>query len=53
MDPARAGRRERLDRARVQQRVLADQGAVEVAGEGLDVAGEVFGEDQPEVAWTT
>ena len=33
--------------------VLADQGPVEVAGEGPDVAREVVREDQPEVAWTT
>ena len=35
-----------LPGARVQQRVLADQRAVEVAGESLDLAGEVRGESQ-------
>jgi hypothetical protein len=53
MDPARACRGDRGERARTQQRVLADQRAVEVAGEGLDAPGEVVREDQPPVAWTT
>jgi hypothetical protein len=33
--------------------VLADQGAVEIGGEGLDARREVGREDQPCVAWTT
>jgi hypothetical protein len=39
--------RERGARARPQQRVLADQRPVEVAGERLDVAREVVRERQP------
>jgi len=38
--------RDRAPGARPEQRILADQRAVEVAGEGLDLAREVRGESQ-------
>ena len=40
VDAGRPCRRDRRRRPRAEHRVLADQGAVEVAGERLDVAGE-------------
>jgi hypothetical protein len=42
-----ARRRDRLQRARMQQRVFADQRSVEVARDSLDLAGEVVRELQP------
>ena len=46
MDAAGARARDRPARARVELRVLADQRAVEIAGESLDLAREVRGESQ-------
>ena len=46
MDPGRAGGGDRASRARVQEAVLADERAVEIAGEGVDRAGEVRRESQ-------
>jgi hypothetical protein len=43
----RPRRRQRRACARVQQRVLADQRAVEIAGDRLDVAREILREVQP------
>jgi hypothetical protein len=46
VDPGRAGGGDRASRARVQEAVLGDERAVEVAGERLDRAGEVRRESQ-------
>ena len=46
MDPGRAGGGDRVSRARVQEAVLADERAVEVARERVDRAGEVRRESQ-------
>jgi hypothetical protein len=48
VDPRRARPHERVARLRPQDRVLADQGAVDVAGDRLDGAREVVRELQPE-----
>jgi hypothetical protein len=46
VEAGRSRGRDRTPGARPEQRVLADQRAVEVAGEGLDLAREVRGESQ-------
>jgi hypothetical protein len=53
VDARRAGGLERGDRARMQDRVLGDQGPVEVRRDQRDVAREIVGKRQPEVAWWT
>ena len=52
-DPGRLRAGDRRAGARPQQAVTADEGAVEVAGERLDIARKRRGKDQPPVAWTT
>jgi len=46
VDAGLPGGGDRPERARVEERVLADQRAVEVAGERLDLAREVRGKSQ-------
>jgi len=53
MDARCAGGADRGDRARMQDRVLGDQRPVEVGRDQRDVAREVVGKRQPEVAWWT
>jgi hypothetical protein len=47
VDPGRSRGVDRSPRARAKERILADQRAVEVAGDCLDAAGKVPGELQP------
>ena len=47
MDPGRARRRDRRFRPRAEDAVLADQGAIEVAGDRCELAREVLREVQP------
>jgi hypothetical protein len=53
VDARCTGRAERVDRARMQDRVLGDQRPVEVRRDQRDVAREIVGKRQPEVAWWT